>query len=90
MNQITSDIKRSLRKGKKVLTSSRKVDECEPLLSGVKFSPLHVVGIATNTSGGIAYSCVEFQEKQRRRAGDKAAVAIAAAEQRRREAGDRV
>jgi hypothetical protein len=51
-------------------------------LGGVKFSPLHVPGIATNTSGGMVYSCVEFRRQRRRMA----------AEQRRREApgGERV
>ena len=37
------------------------------LLGGVKLSALHVAGITINTSGGVAYSCVTYQEKQLKR-----------------------
>jgi solute carrier family 35 protein len=41
------------------------------LLGGVKLSALHVAGITINTSGGVAYTCVTFQEKQLRRLHEK-------------------
>lgn len=41
------------------------------LLGGVKLSAWHVIGIAVNTSGGVAYTCVTYREKQRRRMQEK-------------------
>lgn len=37
------------------------------LLGGVDPSVTHVVGIATNTVGGVGYSCVTYSEKQAKR-----------------------
>ena len=41
------------------------------LLGGVKLSPVHVTGIAINTSGGVAYTWLTYREKQRRKTNEK-------------------